>query len=321
MKIVVLDGYTLNPGDLNWESIKQYGDLTVFDRTPYNDKDIINNIDDAEIVLTNKTPLNGSILAKTPNLKYIGVLATGYNVVDIEFAKKNNIIVTNVPDYSSSAVAQFTMALLLEMCHHVGAHDTAVKNGEWVKSKDFSFWNYPLIELSGKTLGIIGFGKIGKAMAKIAQVFGLKIKVYNRTVYTEFENDTLNFVALEELLRTSDIISLHCPLTKETEGFINSRSIAKMKDGTMIINTSRGPLINETDLTNALNEGKLSGAALDVISKEPMEKDNPLLGAKNCIITPHIAWAPKEARIRLMQTTVENLEAFLSGKPKNVVNA
>ncbi|WP_370478547.1 D-2-hydroxyacid dehydrogenase [Tamlana flava] len=320
MKIVVLDGYTLNPGDLNWEGIKQYGDLTVFDRTAYNDSDIINNIGDAEIVFTNKTPINSSILKKTPNLKYIGVLATGFNVVDIEFAKKNNITVTNVPNYSSTAVAQFTLALLLEMCHHVGAHNSAVKIGEWINSKDFSFWNYPLIELSGKTLGIIGFGKIGKATAKIAQAFGLKIKVYNRTVFTEFENETLKFVSLEELLKSSDIISLHCPLTKETEGLINSRSITKMKDGAMIINTSRGPLINETDLAKALNEGKLSGAAIDVISKEPMKKDNPLLNAKNCIITPHIAWAPKEARMRLMQTTVENLEAFLSGKPKNVVN-
>ena len=321
MKIVVLDGYTLNPGDLNWEGIKQFGDLSVFDRTPYNDTDIIKNIGDAQIVFTNKTPINSSILKKTPNLKYIGVLATGFNVVDIEFAKKNNITVTNVPNYSSTAVAQFTLALLLEMCHHVGAHSTAVKNGDWSKNKDFSFWNYPLIELSGKTLGIIGFGKIGRATAKISQAFGLKIKVYNRTVYKEFENDTLKFVTFEELLKTSDIICLHCPLTKETENFINSSSIAKMKVGAMIINTSRGPLINETDLANALNEGKLSGAALDVISKEPMEKDNPLLNAKNCIVTPHIAWAPKEARTRLMQTTVENLEAFLNGKPINVVNA
>ncbi|NJX16356.1 D-2-hydroxyacid dehydrogenase [Tamlana crocina] len=320
MKIVVLDGFTLNPGDLNWNGIKQFGELTVFDRTPCNDEDIINNIGDSKIIFTNKTPINRSVIDSCPNLEYIGVLATGFNIIDIEYAKQKNITVTNVPDYSSTAVAQFTLALLLEMCHHIGEHNNAVKNGDWISSKDFSFWNYPLIELAGKTMGIIGFGKIGKATAKLALAFGLKIKVYNRTVYSEFENDHLKFVSLEELLNTSDIISLHCPLTSETENLINQSSIKKMKDGAMLINTSRGPLINENDLVEALNNRKLSAAALDVISSEPMKENNPLLKARNCIITPHIAWAPKEARTRLMQTTIENLAAYIEGNPKNVVN-
>lgn len=320
MKVVVLDGFTLNPGDLSWDGIKQFGELTVFDRTPYNDKEIVNNIGDAEIVFTNKTPINRSVIDSCPNLNYIGVLATGFNIIDTEYAKQKDITVTNVPDYSSTAVAQFTLALLLEMCHHVGEHNNAVKNGDWVSSKDFSFWNYPLIELVGKTMGIVGFGKIGKATAKLALAFGLKIKVYNRTVYSEFENDHLRFVTLDELLSTADIISLHCPLTPETEKMINQKSIAQIKDGAMLINTSRGPLINEEDLVIALNNGKISAAALDVISSEPMEADNPLLKAKNCIITPHIAWAPKEARMRLMQTTIENLKAYLGGNPKNLVN-
>lgn len=320
MEIVVLDGYTLNPGDLNWDGISKFGDLTVYDRTNYNNKDIIKNIGNASIVFTNKTPLDGDVLKNVPNLKYIGVLATGYNVVDIEIAKKQNITVTNVPDYSSKAVAQFTMGLLLEMCHQIGAHNTAVKNGDWIKSKDFCFWNFPLIELSGKTIGLIGFGKIGKATAKLAIAFGLNVKVYNRTVYSEFESEHLQFVPLDELLKTSDIVSLHCPLNKQTQNIINKVSITKMKPESLLINTSRGPLINEKDLSIALNEGKIAGAALDVITKEPMLENNPLLTAKNCIITPHIAWASKEARMRLMQTTADNLTAFLESTPINVVN-
>ncbi len=320
MKIVVLDGYTLNPGDLDWESIKQFGALTVYDRTPYNTKDIIKNIGDADIVYTNKTPLSGEILNNTPSVKYIGVLATGYNVVDIKTAKNKGIVVTNVPDYSSKAVAQFTMALLLEMCHNIGAHNTAVQKGDWIKSDDFCFWNSPLIELTGKTIGLIGFGKIGRATAKLAQAFGLNVKVYSRTVYSEFESDHLTFVPLEELLSTSHIISLHCPLTADTQGIINKKTINKMKPGVMLINTSRGPLVVENDLVEALNNSHISQAALDVISQEPMAENNPLLKAKNCIITPHIAWASKEARIRLLQTTIENLNAFLNDAPQNVVN-
>lgn len=320
MKIVVLDGYTLNPGDLDWEGIKQYGKLDVFDRTDFNTDAILKNIGDADIVYTNKTPISKTVIENSPNLKYIGVLATGYNVVDVTSAKKHNIITTNVPSYSTTSVAQFTMALLLEMCHHVGEHNNAVHNGNWSKSPDFCFWNYPLIELAGKTMGIIGFGNIGQATAKMAQVFGLNIVVYSRTIKPELESETCKFVTLDELFNTSDIISLHCPLFKETEGIINKNNIAKMKDSVMIINTSRGPLIVEEDLKEALETGKVSNAAVDVLSAEPMSPKNPLLNAKNCIITPHIAWAPFEARTRLLNTTIKNLKAFLEGNPINVVN-
>lgn len=320
MNIVILDGYTLNPGDLNWSGISQFGNLKVYDRTTYNTHDIISNIADADIVFTNKTPINNVVLSKTKALKYIGVLATGYNIVDIETARKKGIVVTNVPDYSTFAVAQFTMALMLELCHHVGQHNTAVHKGDWILNKDFSFWNYPLIELAGKTLGIIGFGKIGKATAKLAQAFGMTVLVHNRTVYSNFESETLKFVELDELLPSSDFISLHCPLTSETSQIINKVSIAKMKTSAYLINTARGPLVNEEDLAEALNTKILAGAAVDVIIEEPMIKNNVLLSAKNCIITPHIAWAPKEARQRLMQTTIKNLKSYLNGNPINVVN-
>ena len=320
MKIVVLDGYTLNPGDISWNALAEMGDLKVYDRTSYNSKSIIKNIGDATIVFTNKTPLSHEILAQVPSVKYIGVLATGYNVVDTEAAKKYSITVTNIPDYSSGAVAQFTMALLLELSHQIGAHNISVKNGDWVSSKDFSYWNSPLIELAGKTIGLIGFGKIGKATAKLATAFGLKILVYNRTKYDELETENLNFVTLDELLQKSDFVSLHCPLNKQTEGIINAKNILKMKKTAMLINTSRGPLVVEKDLANALNSNNLQGAAVDVISEEPMQKDNPLLNAKNCIITPHIAWASKEARLRLMDTAVGNLKAYLENNPINVVS-
>ncbi|WP_136480875.1 D-2-hydroxyacid dehydrogenase [Cognatitamlana onchidii] len=319
MKIVVLDGYTLNPGDLSWEGIKKFGELKVFDRTPFNTSDILTNIGEADIVLTNKTPINKAVIEQSNNLKYIGVLATGYNVVDVETARKHNIVATNVPAYSTISVAQFTMALLLEMCHHIGGHNLAVKQGDWVNSKDFSFWKYPLIELQNKTIGLIGFGNIGQSTAKMAQAFGLKVLVYSRTIKPEFESETCKFVSFKELLKHSDIISLHCPLTEKTSGIINKTNIAKMKDGVMLINTSRGPLIVEDDLKEALNANKIAYAALDVISEEPMRKHNPLLEAKNCIITPHIAWAPKEARQRLMDTALNNIKAFLQGAPINRV--
>ncbi len=321
MKIVVLDGYTLNPGDLSWDKIKAFGELKVHDRTDFNPIEVLRTIGNAEIVFTNKTPLTKYVLSKAPNIKYIGVLATGYNVVDIISAKELGIPVTNVPVYSTNAVAQFTMALLLEMCHHVGNHNNAVQNGDWTKSIDFCFWNSPLIELSGKTMGIIGFGRIGQATAKIAQAFGLNILAYNRSKNLELESETCKYVALDELFRSSDIISLHCPLSESTQGMINKESIAKMKDGVMIINTSRGGLINETDLKDALNSGKVARAAVDVVSIEPIKADNPLLTAKNCIITPHIAWAPKESRSRLMHMAADNLEAFLKGSPINVINS
>ncbi|WP_372753306.1 D-2-hydroxyacid dehydrogenase [Mariniflexile sp.] len=320
MEIVVLDGFTLNPGDLTWDGLEQFGDLKVHDRTDFNPETVIETIGNAEIVLTNKVPLSKDVLKKVPNLKYIGVLATGYNVVDVEAARDLNIVVTNVPTYGTMAVAQFTMALLLEMCHHIGDHNKAVKDGEWSKSKDFCFWNTPLIELAGKTLGIIGFGRIGQATAKIAQAFGMNILAYNRSKGAVLESETCKYAELDELFEKSDVISLHCPLTESTEGIINKANIDKMKDGVMIINTSRGGLIVEEDLKNALNSGKVARAAVDVVSSEPIKENNPLLKAKNCIITPHIAWAPKESRARLLQTVIDNIVAFLNNNPENVVN-
>ena len=323
MKIIVLDGYTLNPGDLSWTELEKLGDLTVYDRTTYDlsgqDK-IIERVGDAEIVFTNKTPLSRQVIDKAPNLKYIGVLATGYNIVDIEAAKEKGIIVTNIPTYGTAAVAQMTFALLLEMCHHIGHHSEEVKKGAWTNNPDWCFWNYPLIELSGKTMGIIGFGRIGQEVGKIAQAFGMKVLTYDNYRNKSLENDTLKYVELEDLLSRSDVISLHCPLLESTQGIINRNTIEKMKEGVMIINTSRGPLVVEEDLAKALNDGKVAGAAVDVVSSEPIKSDNPLLTAKNCIITPHISWAPKESRKRLMDIAVDNLRNFLEKKYVNVVN-
>ena len=320
MKIVVLDGYTLNPGDLNWDGIKKLGDLTVLDRIDHSPSAVIEAIGDAEIVYTNKTPLPKEVLNNVPSVKYIGVLATGYNVVDVDCAKECGIKVTNIPTYGTAAVAQFTLALLLEMCHRIGDHDAAVKNGEWASCPDFCFWKHPLIELSGKTMGFIGFGRIGQATAKLAQAFGLNLLVFNRSQNPDMASDTCQYASLDDVLAKSDIISLHCPLTEDTQGIINQSTIGKMKDGVMIINTARGPLIVEQDLKDALETGKVAAAAIDVASVEPILADNPLLTAKNCIMTPHIAWASKESRQRLMNSTVENLEAFLGGNPINVVN-
>ena len=320
MKIVVLDGYTLNPGDLNWDGIKKLGDLTVLDRIDHSPSAVIEAIGDAEIVYTNKTPLPKEVLNNVPSVKYIGVLATGYNVVDVDCAKECGIKVTNIPTYGTAAVAQFTLALLLEMCHRIGDHDVAVKNGEWASCPDFCFWKHPLIELSGKTMGFIGFGRIGQATAKLAQAFGLNLLVFNRSQNPDMASDTCQYASLDDVLAKSDIISLHCPLTEDTQGIINQSTIGKMKDGVMIINTARGPLIVEQDLKDALETGKVAAAAIDVASVEPILADNPLLTAKNCIMTPHIAWASKESRQRLMNSTVENLEAFLGGNPINVVN-
>ncbi len=318
MKIVVLDGFALNPGDMSWDNMKQLGDLVVYERTPV-DK-VVERIGSAEIILTNKVVLTREILQKAPSVKYIGVTATGYNVVDTNAAKELGIIVTNVPAYSTASVAQLVFAFILELCHHVGDHNNTVQEGGWTKSPDFTFWNYPLIELVGKTLGIIGFGAIGQATARIATAFGMKVLFYNRTKRLELETDKIKFAELEQVLGLSDFISLHCPLTKQTEGLINKVSIAKMKTGAFLINTSRGPVLDEQDVADALNSGKLAGAAVDVVSIEPIKEDNPLLGVKNCIITPHFAWAPLEARTRLMDTLVKNIRAFLENKPINVVN-
>lgn len=318
MKIVVLDGYTLNPGDLSWDRIKTKGELIVYDRTPA-DK-IVERAHGAEIIFTNKTPLSAEVLKALPGLKYVGVLATGYNVVDTEAAKAMGITVTNIPTYGTMAVAQFTFALLLEMCHHVWAHSEEVKHGAWSRNPDFCFWSYPLIELAGKTMGIIGFGRIGRSVAKIAQALGMKVLAYDSFREDSLETETLRYAELDELLASADVISLHCPLFENNKGMINRSTIAKMKDGVMIINTSRGQLIVEEDLTEALNSGKVAGAAMDVLAVEPPKDDNPLFNAKNCIITPHIAWAPKESRERLMNIAADNLEQFLAGNPVNVVN-
>ncbi len=323
MKIVVLDGYTLNPGDLTWDALKSIGNVTVYDRTAY-DVDginlIIERVSDAEIVFTNKTPLSREALEKMPNLKYIGVLATGYNVVDVEAAKEKGIKVSNIPTYGTDAVSQMAIALLLEMCHHIGAHGESVKKGEWSSNADWCYWKYPLIELSGKTMGIIGYGKIGQVTGKIAQALGMKILAFDSYQNKELESDTMNYVDMDTLLDSSDVVTLHCPLFESTMGIINKDTIAKMKDGVMIINNSRGPLVVEEDLAEALNSGKVAGAALDVVSSEPIKENNPLLKAKNCIITPHISWAPIESRQRLMDIAINNLESYLDGSPINIVN-
>ena len=320
MKIVVLDGFTLNPGDLSWEVLRTLGELIIYDRTEIDTDKVIQAIGIAEIVFTNKTPISKKVLNNLPNLKYIGVLATGYNVVDVNAANEHNVVVSNIPAYGTNAVAQFVMGLLLEMCHHIGNHNNSVQKGDWTNSIDFCYWNSPLIELEGKTIGLIGFGKIGQKTAKLAIAFGMNVLVYSRTVKKEFESSNLIFVSLNEVLRKSDVISLHCPLNDTTSNIICANNIGLMKDKVLLINTSRGGLINEQDLADALNSNKIYAAAVDVVSKEPMNAENPLLSAKNCIITPHIAWATKEARERLMHTAVGNLKSYLEGNPINLVN-
>ena len=320
MKIVILDGYTENPGDLSWKGIEAFGELKVYDRTPLDDDaEIIKRIGDAEIAITNKTPINKKVIDACKNLKFISVLATGYNIVDVEYAKSKNIPVSNIPTYGTDAVGQFAIALLLEICHHVGHHDKAVKAGKWESCPDFCFWDYPLIELAGKTMGIIGFGRIGQKTGKIAKAIGMKVIAVDEYP-NDFGKEIADYVTLDDLLAKSDVIALHCPLFESTKGIINKNSIAKMKDGVIILNNSRGPLIVEQDLADALNSGKVYAAGLDVVSTEPIKGDNPLLKAKNCFITPHISWAPKESRQRIMDMTVDNLKAFIDGSPVNVVN-
>lgn len=321
MKIVVLDGYTLNPGDLDWKGLESLGECTVYDRTSLTDtEEVIQRIGDAEVVYTNKTPLPEKVFLECKNLKFVGVLATGYNVVDITAARKRNIPVANIPTYGTAAVGQFAIALLLEICHHIGYHSKVVHEGKWAANPDWCFWDYPLIELDGKTMGIIGYGRIGQATGRIAQALGMKILAYDSYRNPALESDTCNYTDLDEVLSKSDVIALHCPLFPETEKMINRSTIAKMKDGVIILNNSRGQLINEQDLANALNSGKVAAAGLDVVSTEPIKSDNPLLTAKNCLITPHISWAPKESRKRLMDIAVSNLQEFLKGTPKNIVN-
>ena len=317
-KIVVLDGYTENPGDLSWDDLGALGSLTVYDRTPA--EKIIERIGDADAVYTNKTPISKETLEACPNIRFIGVLATGYNVVDVDAAKEKGVMVANIPTYGTAAVAQFAIAMLLEICHHVAHHSDAVFAGRWTSNDDWCFWDYPLIELMGKTMGIIGFGRIGQSTARIAQALGMSVLANDKFQVPELVTDTCRYAEIDELFEKSDVIALHCPLFPDTQGIINKDTIAKMKDGVIILNNSRGPLIVEQDLADALNSGKVYAAGLDVVSTEPIKMDNPLLKAKNCLITPHISWAPKESRQRLMDIAVDNLRQFLAGNPVNIVN-
>jgi len=316
MNIVVLDGYTLNPGDLSWDAFHQLGNCTVYDRTAPGE--VLCRACGAEVLITNKTVLSADLMAALPKLRYIGVLATGYNVVDVAAACAHGVTVTNVPGYSTRSVAQHAMALLLELSNHVGIHAAQIPQGRWSASKDFSYWDRPLRELDGLTMGIVGYGTIGRCVAELARAFGMKVLANSRK---KFEAQPgIRWAPLDELLEASDVVSLHCPLTDETRAVINARSLALMKPTAFLINTSRGPLIDESALAAALREGCIAGAALDVLSAEPPPSDNPLLAAPNCLITPHQAWASGAARIRLLAVAAENLRAFVAGKPVNVVS-
>jgi glycerate dehydrogenase len=318
MKIVVLDGHALNPGDLSWEPLRTIGELQVFDRTPADQ--VVARAHDAEIAFTTRTHLPAQILRQLKKTRYIGVLFTGYDVVDVKAARELNITVTNVPTYATSSTAEFTFALLLELCHHVGVHSEVTRAGEWSRSRDFSFWKTPLVELAGKTMGIIGLGRIGQRVAEIALGFEMRVIAADevRSAVPHWPN--FRWCEVDELLTQADVVSLHCPLLPQTQGIINSRSLALMKPSAFLINASRGPLIIEQDLADALNNDRLAGAAVDVLSSEPPSPDNPLLRARNCIVTPHIAWATKDARTRLLNIAIANVRAFLDGHPVNVVN-
>lgn len=320
MKIVVLDGYTENPGDLSWEALGALGELTVYDRTSLTDQqEVIDRIGDAEVVITNKTPISKAVFDACPGMKYIAVLATGYNVVDYVYAREKGIAVSNVPAYGTASVSQFSIALLLEICHHIGHHAQTVKEGRWQNCQDWCYWDYPLIELEGKTMGIIGFGRIGQAEGRVAKALGMKVLAYD--LYPNDSGRAIGeYVDLDTLFAQADVVSLHCNLTPENTGLINKQTIAKMKDGVILINNARGQLIDEQDVADALNSGKIAAAGLDVVYSEPIKADNPLLKAKNCLITPHISWAPMESRQRIMDCTVENVKGYLQGQLRNVVN-
>ena len=317
MKITVLDGYCLNPGDLSWDGLRRFGELEVFDRTMVDE--VAARASGADAVFTNKTPLPDYVLRRLPQLRFIGVLATGYNVVDVAAAKELGIAVANIPTYGTASVAQFVFALLLELCHNVKLHSDAVRGGEWSRSPDWSFWKTPLTELAGKTMGIVGFGRIGRAVGQIADAMGMRILAHDTVQQNAPSYSGFRWAGLDELLAESDVVSLHSPLFPETQGMINRRSLETMKPTALLINTSRGPLVVDADLAEALHAGRIAGAGLDVLSIEPPEPANPLFSAPNCLVTPHIAWATKEARARLMDLAVENLTAFLSGKPRNLV--
>lgn len=317
MKIINLDARGLNPGDLNWDVLNQFGQVTLYQKTE-SEAEAIQRIGDHEIVLTNKVPITENVLNACPNIRLVCVQATGYNIVDHIACARRGIPVCNVPDYGTAAVAQFTLALMLELCHRIGHHDKVVHEGKWCRSTTFCFWDTPQMELGGKTLGIIGFGRIGQATAKLAQAFGMKVIAYSRS--RKETNLSVEYVDLETMLSRSDFVSLHCPLFAENTQMVNADFISKMKDSAYLINTARGGLLDEQAVADALVSGKLAGAAVDVVTQEPMLETNPLLTAPNCIITPHIAWAPKESRQRLLDCVVENIRAFLEGSPQNVVN-
>ncbi len=321
MKIVILDGFTLNPGDLSWDGFKEMGEVTYYDRTPGDQEEIIKRAKGHDVLITNKTPLRAGTLAQLPDCKYIGVLATGYDVVDYDYARQHGIPVTNTPSYGTTAVSQMVFALLLEMTNHVQHHADTVKEGRWAGQSDFCYWDYPMVELYGKTLGLIGFGRIGRATAKIGEAMGMKIIAYDKikSDVSEFKDFKWEDEA-ETVFEAADVISLHCPLFPETKGIVNKDTLSRMKKTAFLVNTSRGPLVVEQDLADALNNGKIAGAAVDVVCKEPPSMDNPLFTARNCIVTPHISWATREARFRLMQIAVDNLKAYVDGKPVNVVN-
>ncbi len=318
MKIVNLDGNALNPGDLSWEPFQEFGDLTLYERTQ-TEAQVIQRIGDAQIILLNKVPITDHIMASCPNLKLICVLATGYNVIDCAAAKQRGITVCNVPDYGTASVAQFTFALLLELCHRIGHHDQAVHQGKWSECPNFCFWDTPQMELAGKTFGIIGFGRIGRAVGAIAKAMGMRVIAYNRSRCADGEAIG-EYLSLDAVLERSDILSLHCPLTPATENLINRETLAKMKEGAILLNTARGAVLDEEAVKNALQSGKLRGAAVDVTRQEPLNSDSPLLAAPNCIITPHMAWTATEARQRILDCTMDNIRAYLAGNPINVVN-
>lgn len=319
MKISVIDGYTENPGDLSWDGLRALGDVVIYDHSTKDEAEIIRRVGDAEIVVANKSPISRRVLDACPNVKYITVQATGYDPINYVYAREKGIPVSNVPTYGTASVAQFAIALLLEICGHAAHHSDAVHDGRWAECGEWTFWDYPMIELAGKTMGIIGFGRIGQNVGRIAKALGMNVIAFNRSRSAEGA-EIAEYVELDELLCCADVVSLHCPLFPETRGIINRETISKMKDGVIIINNSRGPLVVEQDLADALNSGKVYAAGLDVVSSEPISADNPLLKAKNCLITPHISWAPRESRQRIMDCTVENIRAFQAGKPQNVVN-
>jgi glycerate dehydrogenase len=318
MKIVILDGHAINPGDLSWDALRSLGGLEVFDRTPENA--IVSRAREAEVLLTTRTPLSAQTLMQLKQLRYVGVMFTGYDAIDLKAARERNVLVTNVPIYGTASVAQLVFALLLEICHHVAVHSAATHAGEWSRSPDFSFWKTPLVELQNKTMGIVGFGQIGRHVAEIAVAMGMRVIAADVGRRDPPNWPGFRWCDVDELMQAADVVSLHCPLLPETRGMINAASLSRMKPGSFLINTSRGPLVIEQDLAGALDSGHLAGAAVDVLSSEPPSLDNPLLHTKNCIVTPHIAWATKEARTRLIETVVANLRAFLEGRPVNVVD-